>query len=181
MFIDYSKQEAVDFFIKNAWLLKEKVWTKFVSESLTITLRVSLELKLSGLYSNLFVIIFSLIFQKNFGGWGETEKSPMVNWKDKNWTFIYLFLNFAKRNYVDLQREWWPRVQRGNFITERWDSAESLQAAELPCSVSNGPRIYKYWKPQQVEGRFTKQNTKIYYNGQKNWRSRYAATWGGLS
>ena len=73
----------------------------------------------------------------------------------------------AKRNYVGLQQEWWPRVQRGNFLTEGWDSAESLQAAEPPCSVSNSPRIYKYWKPHQVGDRFTKQNTKIYWNGRK--------------
>ena len=75
MSIDYLKQEAVDFFIKNAWLLKEKVWTKFVAESLTITFRISLKLKLSGLYSNLFVIIFSLILQKKLVVGGGTEKS----------------------------------------------------------------------------------------------------------
>ena len=49
-----------------------------------------------------------------------------------------------------------PEFKRGNFITERWDSAESLQAAEPPCSVSNCPGICKYWKPQQLEDKFTK-------------------------
>ena len=50
--------------------------TKFVSESLTITMKISLKLKLSGLYSNLFVIIFSLIFQKILVvGGGAAEKS----------------------------------------------------------------------------------------------------------
>ena len=34
------------------------------------------------------------------------------------------------------------------------------EAAEPPCIVTNGPRIYRYSKPQQVEDRFTKQNTK---------------------
>ena len=86
-------------------------------------------------------------------------------------TFILKYLNEigdrAKRNYVGLQQEWWPRVQRGNFLTEEWNSAESLSAAEPPCKVSNGPRIYNYWKHHQVEDRFTKQNTGIYWNGRK--------------
>ena len=33
-------------------------------------------MKLSDLYSSLFVIRFSLIFQKNFGGGGKTERNP---------------------------------------------------------------------------------------------------------
>ena len=36
--------------------------------SKTITLRINLKLKLSGLYSSLFVVRVSLIFQKNGGG-----------------------------------------------------------------------------------------------------------------
>ena len=47
------------------------------------------------------------------------------------------------------------------FLSEGWDSAESLPAADPPCSVSNGPRIYKYWKPHQVEDRFTKKHQNL--------------------
>ena len=85
-------------------------------------------------------------------------------------TFILKHLNEigdrAIRNYVGLQQEWWPRVQRCNFLTKGWN-AESLSAAEPPCKVSNGPRIYNYWKPHQVVDRFTKQSTEIYWNGRK--------------
>ena len=49
----------------------------------------------------------------------------------------YMWKGTVRSKTVRLQREWCPRVQRANFITERWESAESLQAAEPPCSVGN--------------------------------------------
>ena len=44
-----------------------------------MTLRINLKLKLSSLYSSLFNIRFSLIFQKNIGVGGGTEKSRDFN------------------------------------------------------------------------------------------------------
>ena len=64
------------------------------------------------------------------------------------------------------------------FLTEWRVSVDSLQAAEPPCSVSNGPHIYKYWKPHQMEDRLTKQTAEFYWKKwSKNWRSEYAPTW----
>ena len=54
--------------------LRKKCEQSWYLNPLTITLRISLKLKLFGLYSNLFVKIFSLIFHKTFGGGGGGEQ-----------------------------------------------------------------------------------------------------------
>ena len=103
------------------------MWTKFVSESLTITLRISLKLKLSGLYSNLFVIIFSLIFQKKLVV-GENRKEPTLFTKYLFPVYTLEFLNYIfRRAYLDrvenskeITVETFPQINFVGFFLEIW-------------------------------------------------------------
>ena len=62
----------------------------FWSESYTVTLRINVNLKLSGLFSSLFVIRFSLIFEKKLAVGGKQKRAFYLNLLSKNCKILRL-------------------------------------------------------------------------------------------